>query len=114
MQKSLLAIVWIAGPLSGVLVQPIVGILSDNCQIAWGRRRPFMLGGAAATVLSLLALAWAREIVGALAAFFGTHPQNEKAIQGTIAFAILWIYLLDFAVNTCKSCSFRRQSLTNV
>lgn len=58
MSKSLLAFVWIAGPLSGTLVQPYVGIRSDNCRSPWGRRVPFMLAGAFATAMSLLCLAW--------------------------------------------------------
>jgi hypothetical protein len=35
-----------AGPISGFLVQPVIGVLSDACQFRFGRRRPFILGGA--------------------------------------------------------------------
>ena len=41
--KDALAFVWIAGPLSGVLVQPYVGAKSDRCTCRFGRRRPFMV-----------------------------------------------------------------------
>lgn len=37
--------IWIAGPLMGFFVAPIIGSLSDNLQSRFGRRRPFMLGG---------------------------------------------------------------------
>lgn len=37
--------IWIAGPLMGFFVAPIIGSLSDNSQSRFGRRRPFMLGG---------------------------------------------------------------------
>ncbi|VUC28335.1 unnamed protein product [Clonostachys rosea] len=36
LSKSLMALVWIAGPLTGTLVQPYVGMLSDNCRLRWG------------------------------------------------------------------------------
>ena len=45
---------WIAAPLTGLLVQPIIGYMSDRTwHPRWGRRRPFFLIGA---VLSSLAL----------------------------------------------------------
>ena len=45
---------WIAAPLTGLLVQPIIGYLSDRTwSPRWGRRRPYFLIGA---VLSTLAL----------------------------------------------------------
>ena len=100
MSKSLLAFVWIAGPLSGTLVQPYIGIRSDNCRIAWGKRRPFMVAGAAATILSLLALAWTREIVGGFLGLFGANPESNGVKVTSIVFAIVFVYILDFAINT--------------
>jgi maltose/moltooligosaccharide transporter len=44
---------WIAAPLTGLIVQPIVGYLSDRTWNRFGRRRPYFLIGA---VLSSLAL----------------------------------------------------------
>ncbi|HUE28326.1 MAG TPA: MFS transporter [Solirubrobacteraceae bacterium] len=41
-----LAVLWIAGPATGALVQPMVGYLSDRSRSRWGRRRPFILVGA--------------------------------------------------------------------
>ena len=100
MSKSLLAFVWIAGPLSGTLVQPYVGIRSDNCRISWGKRKPFMLAGAAATIVSLLALAWTREIVRGVLGVFGADPESHGVKVAAISFAILFVYILDFAINT--------------
>lgn len=37
---------WLAGPLTGMLVQPIVGAMSDRTWTRLGRRRPFFLTGA--------------------------------------------------------------------
>ena len=44
---------WIAAPLTGMIVQPIVGYYSDKTWCKLGRRRPFFLAGA---ILSSLAL----------------------------------------------------------
>lgn len=40
-------ILWIAAPLTGLIVQPVIGHLSDNTWMGkWGRRRPFFMLGA--------------------------------------------------------------------
>lgn len=101
--KSLLAFVWIAGPLSGTLVQPYIGIKSDRCRMSYGKRRPFMIGGAVATIASLMALSWAKELVGGLLGIFGV-PHDSKTVSTTaIVFAILMIYILDFAINVIQA-----------
>ncbi|MEI7037969.1 MFS transporter [Fulvimonas yonginensis] len=48
-------VLWIAAPFTGLIVQPIVGYLSDRTWNRLGRRRPYFLVGA---VLSTLALLW--------------------------------------------------------
>jgi len=47
---------WIAAPLTGLLVQPLVGYFSDRTWNALGRRRPYFLGGAILATLALLAM----------------------------------------------------------
>lgn len=49
-----LPVLWIAGPATGVLVQPIVGYLSDRTRSRWGRRRPFVVIGALAASAALV------------------------------------------------------------
>ena len=50
-----LPVLWIAAPLTGLLVQPIVGHLSDRTWLGrLGRRRPYFLGGAILAALALL------------------------------------------------------------
>ncbi len=100
LSKSLMALVWIAGPLSGALVQPYVGILSDNCRSSWGKRTPFMVAGSVATIFSLLALAWAGEIVGGFLGIFGADRASQGVKTSIIVFAVLWVYILDFSINT--------------
>ena len=49
-----IGILWIAAPVTGLLVQPIIGYLSDRTwHPRWGRRRPFFFIGA---ILSSIAL----------------------------------------------------------
>ena len=47
-------ILWVAAPLSGLIVQPIIGYASDHTWTRLGRRRPYFLGGALLTTLALL------------------------------------------------------------
>lgn len=101
--KSLMALVWIAGPLSGTLVQPYVGMLSDNCRIPWGKRKPFMIGGAVATIISLMCLGWTKEIVGGFLGLFGAARDSEFVKVSIIVVAVIWVYVLDFAINTGRS-----------
>jgi len=71
-------LLWIAAPLTGLLVQPIIGYMSDRTwSPKWGRRRPFFLIGA---VLSSLAL------------FFVPHSPALWVAAG-----FLWI--LDASIN---------------
>lgn len=51
-----LAILWIAAPLTGLLVQPIIGHFSDRTWTRFGRRRPYFLVGAILTTLALIAM----------------------------------------------------------
>ncbi|MGL5837692.1 MAG: MFS transporter [Sphingorhabdus sp.] len=45
---------WIAAPLTGLLVQPVIGHMSDRTWLGrWGRRRPYFLAGAILASLSL-------------------------------------------------------------
>lgn len=103
LSKSLMALVWIAGPLSGSLVQPYVGIRSDNCRISWGKRKPFMIAGASATIVSLMALAWVRELVGGFLGLFGADRESQSVKTTIIIVAVLFVYILDFAINTGRS-----------
>lgn len=48
-----IAILWIAAPVTGLVMQPIIGHLSDGTWGRFGRRRPYFLGGA---ILSSIAL----------------------------------------------------------
>ncbi len=50
-------ILWVAAPLTGLLVQPIIGYLSDRTwHPIWGRRRPFFLIGAVLATVALVVM----------------------------------------------------------
>ena len=49
-------ILWIAAPLTGLIVQPIVGYLSDRTWTGLGRRRPYFLIGAVLATLALFVM----------------------------------------------------------
>jgi len=49
-----LAILWLAAPVTGVLIQPLVGQSSDRIWTRLGRRRPFILGGAILASIALI------------------------------------------------------------
>ena len=51
-----LPILWIAGPVTGLLVQPIIGYFSDRTWGRLGRRRPYVLIGALSCTLALIAM----------------------------------------------------------
>jgi len=71
-------ILWIAAPLTGLLIQPIIGYMSDRTwNPRWGRRRPYFLVGA---------------ILSSLALFFVPHSPTLWVAAG-----FLWI--LDASIN---------------
>ncbi|KAL4064634.1 hypothetical protein J3A83DRAFT_4392807 [Scleroderma citrinum] len=90
--KSSMAAVLLADPLSSLIVQPLIGILTDNSKSRFGRRRPFILAGAALCCCATLLLGFARPI----ASIFASLGSSSNAWQNdtlTICLAILAIYL---------------------
>lgn len=51
-----LSILWIAAPLTGLIIQPIVGYMSDRTWTGLGRRRPYFLVGAILASIALVAM----------------------------------------------------------
>ncbi|KAK9480071.1 major facilitator superfamily domain-containing protein [Lipomyces japonicus] len=101
MSKTVMSLVWIAGPLSGVLIQPIIGLLSDSSKSPYGRRRPFMVGGSVFTIFSLMTLSWSKDIVNTLLGGFSNEGTN-LIIQ---VLAVLMVYILDFSIGTVQASS---------
>lgn len=92
-------ILWIAAPLTGLLVQPIIGYMSDKTWGKLGRRRPYFLVGAILASLSLIlmpnssalwmaaGLLWIMDAsinisMEPFRAFVGDMLPNEQATKG--------------------------------
>ena len=59
-----LAILWVAAPLTGLLVQPVIGHLSDKTWLGrLGRRRPYFVAGAVLAALSLFLMPLSTELI---------------------------------------------------
>nr|WP_315484614.1 MFS transporter [uncultured Undibacterium sp.] len=54
--EASLPYLWLAGPVTGLIVQPIIGAMSDRTTSRWGRRTPYFLIGAVLCSLGLLAM----------------------------------------------------------
>ncbi|MEN9560166.1 MAG: hypothetical protein RLZZ502_1377 [Pseudomonadota bacterium] len=54
--ESSLPLLWLAGPMTGLIVQPIIGALSDKSLSPRGRRTPFFMWGAIICSLALIAM----------------------------------------------------------
>ena len=61
--KDDIPLLWIAAPLAGLIVQPVIGYLSDNTwHKSLGRRRPFFLIGAILSSIALLFMPYSSEV----------------------------------------------------
>lgn len=79
--------VWAAGPIAGILGQPLIGLISDKVWFLGGRRRPFIIIGGFLTAIAVLALPYIDKIND----FFG--------IGSLMAVAITVALTLDLAIN---------------
>lgn len=79
-----LSLFWLAAPVAGLIVQPIVGLSSDKTWTKLGRRIPFILGGS---------------IVSAAAMFFMPNSENFAAILPPLVFGATMLLLMDTSFN---------------
>jgi len=88
-----LAILWLGGPLAGLLVQPLIGLFSDKTWVkGLGRRIPFLLIG------------------GILSALMMVLIVNTKVLAGNFMTGMLWgvptIAILAAVFFLLKDCAF--------
>ncbi|PWN43024.1 MFS general substrate transporter [Ceraceosorus guamensis] len=88
-----MALVFLAGPTSGLIVQPLMGMISDRSHHPWGRRRAFILAGVIGTTASVVGLAWARSISDLLG----------MGLTATKLIAVLCIFGIDVGVNALNA-----------
>lgn len=90
----LYGLIWLAGPFTGMVVQPLIGALSDKTKSRFGRRRPYLLGGA---IIASIAL-WLFPNSGNIASLLG---QNVPAWTGLLIAAI-FIWIIDACINIAQ------------
>jgi len=79
-----LSLFWLAAPMAGLIVQPIVGLSSDKTWTRLGRRIPFILGGS---------------IVSALAMFFMPNSEHFAQLLPAVFFGATMLLLMDTSFN---------------
>ena len=86
----LTTLVWLAGPLTGLIVQPLMGSFSDNYQTRYGKRRPFIFLGWFLTVSSLMLLMWESPfpILTSFIAFYILDASLNICMAGTRALMV--------------------------
>jgi solute carrier family 45 protein 1/2/4 len=89
------SLIWLCGPISGMIVQPIVGHYSDSCTSRYGRRRPFIIAGAILVVIAVLIIGFSAD-VGFL---LGDTPNSRPM---AIVVFVLGFWVLDLANNTLQ------------
>ncbi|KAG2186913.1 hypothetical protein INT44_003140 [Umbelopsis vinacea] len=106
LSKELTALVWLAGPLSGLLVQPLIGAFSDKCTSRFGKRRPYIFVSGILTCLSMLGVAYARDMadwIVANGAYEGEESQKAARRQWAIIICVSSFYFLDFTLNAVQA-----------
>jgi maltose/moltooligosaccharide transporter len=77
---------WLAGPMTGLIVQPIVGALSDRTLSDRGRRTPYFLVGAVLCSLALLAMPFSRTLWMAASLLWILDAANNVTMEPYRAF----------------------------
>lgn len=82
-----LAFLWIAGPVTGLIVQPLIGYHSDRTWGRLGRRRPYFLAGAVLAALALIGMPNAGVLLLAAAFLWILDASLNVAMEPFRAFA---------------------------
>ena len=94
----LYGLIWLAGPFTGMVVQPLIGVLSDKTNSPFGKRRPYLMGGALLSALALWALPNSEIITNTIGAYLHLHLPELSALF----FAAIMIWVLDACVNIAQ------------
>lgn len=107
LSAELTSLVWLAGPISGLVAQPLIGAISDSSTSKY-RRRYWVVTSTIVLAISAVALAYAEVIAGFLVDLLGTDearggPRWKQQTKNTaIGLAVFSFYLLDFALNALQ------------
>ena len=94
----LYSLIWLAGPFSGMVVQPIIGALSDKTKSKFGRRRPYLLGGAIIASIALWLFPNSGDIVDGIILATGV----KIPLWGGLLFAAIMIWVIDACINIAQ------------
>ena len=94
----LYGLIWLAGPFTGMVVQPLVGALSDKTVSRFGRRRPYLLGGALIASLALWIFPNSQNVAIALESSLGI----ELPIWSALCVAAIMIWVIDACINVAQ------------
>lgn len=91
-------LIWLAGPFTGMVVQPLVGALSDKTVSKFGRRRPYLLGGALIASLALWIFPNSQNVTAWLENLTGVN----FPVLTALVFAALMIWIIDACINIAQ------------
>ena len=91
-------LIWLAGPFTGMIVQPIVGALSDKTHTIFGRRRPYLFLGA---LISAIAL-WLFPNSGLIAEKIGAGLHLNLPVWSGLLVAAIMIWIIDACINVAQ------------
>jgi len=95
--QTLQSFIWLTGPLSGFIVQPLIGFYSDTFRARLGRRRPFIIVGGVGIVSGFIVLSLVEKIGGLL-----SKTNSNGYSIGVLAFALL---LTNVSINVLQGPS---------
>ncbi len=85
--ESSLPMLWLAGPITGLIVQPIIGAISDGTwSPKFGRRKPFFLIGAIISSIALLIMPYSSSLMMAASLLWILDAANNLAMEPYRAF----------------------------
>ncbi len=80
-EESKLAVLWLAGPVTGLLIQPIIGAISDGTWTRFGRRKPFFLIGALTGSVAVLLMPYSSMLWMAVGLFWILDASMNTAME---------------------------------
>ncbi len=79
--EASLPLLQLAGPITGLLVQPMIGALSDRTSTRWGRRVPYFIIGAVICSISLFAMPYSGSIWAAVLLLWALDAANNVTME---------------------------------
>ncbi len=80
-EESKLPVLLLAGPMTGLVVQPIIGAMSDRTDSKWGRRTPYFLFGAVLCALGLFFMPMSSSILMAVSLLWILDAGNNMTME---------------------------------